>query len=202
MISEEHFHEIEKKYGEVASWAVWADAGAKPKSNIGDMSVFNLEKNPNLLNNLNTNIIMVGLNFSRTIERINFVNFHDSRPQGQDYKIRFAFNGTKYYGAYMTDIIKDFEEKISGNVMAFIKKNKEFELKNIKYFQQELDDLRVNNPLIIAFGNHVFNILQKHFGNKFMLVKVPHYSNHISQENYRYEVQKILSELEIGTDVI
>jgi len=27
-----------------------------------------------------------------------FANFHDSQSQAQDYKIRFAFSGTPYYG--------------------------------------------------------------------------------------------------------
>ena len=97
----------------------------------------------------------------------------------------------------MTDIIKDFEEKISGNVISYLKTNREFELTNVKLFQQELVDLRSSNPLIIAFGNHVFNILVKHFRNKFRIVKVPHYSNYISQENYKTETDKILSESEI-----
>jgi hypothetical protein len=69
MISKEHLSEIASKYGEFASWAVWAEQGEKPKSNIGDMSVFNLEQNPNLLNELNPDVVMVGLNFSRKIEK-------------------------------------------------------------------------------------------------------------------------------------
>lgn len=197
MISREHYNEIAYKYGEFASWAVWAEAGEKPKSNIGDMSVFNLETNPGLLTILNPDVVMVGLNFSRSIAKEKFVNFHDKRPQGQDYKIRYAFQNTEFYGAYMTDIIKDFEEKISVNVISYLKENREFELKNVKLFQQEISDLRSSNPLIIAFGNHVYNILEKHFKNKLRIVKVPHYSNHISKENYRAETEKILSESEI-----
>ena len=53
---------------------------------------------------------MVGLNFSRAIESVPFINFHDKRPQGQDYKIRYAFKNTQFQGAYMTDIIKNYEE--------------------------------------------------------------------------------------------
>src|SRR6476619_7206176 len=104
MISIEHYNEISNKYGEFASWAVWADEGEKSKSNIGDMRVFDLTENPDLLTQLNANVVMVGLNFSRKIAKETFVNFHDSRPQGQDYKIRYAFKNTKFYGAYMTDI--------------------------------------------------------------------------------------------------
>jgi hypothetical protein len=197
MISREHYNKIADKYGEFASWAVWAEAGEKPKSSIGDMSVFNQFENPNLLALLNPDVVMVGLNFSRKIEREIFVNFHDKRPHGQDYKIRYAFMNTEFYGAYMTDIIKDFEEKVSGNVISYLKANKEFEIQNVRLFQQEISDLKSSNPLIIAFGNHVFNILERHFRNKFRIVKVPHYSNHISKENYKAVTEKILSKSEI-----
>lgn len=192
MITKEHFIEIAEKYGEFASWAVWANEDIKPKSNIGDMSIFDLDKNSNLLEALNPNVIMVGLNFSRTIKRKAFVNFHDERPQGQDYKIRYAFRNTEFYGAYMTDIIKDFEEKISGNVLMYLKSNKEFELKNVWLFEQEIIDLKCSDPLIIAFGNITFDILFKHFRNKYRIKKVMHYSQQISKENYKATVWKTL----------
>ena len=192
MITKEDFIEIADKYGEFASWAVWANQGIKPKSNIGDMSIFDLNENPNLLETLNPNVIMVGLNFSRTIERKAFVNFHDKRPQGQDYKIRYAFRDTEFYGAYMTDIIKDFEEKVSGNVLVYLKSNEEFELKNVRLFEQEITDLKCLDPLIIAFGNITYDLLNKHFGGKYRIKKVMHYSQQINKENYRATVWKTL----------
>jgi hypothetical protein len=192
MITKEHFEEIKEKYGHFASWAVWADEDEKPKSNIGDLSIFDLSKNPNLLEILKPNIIMVGLNFSRPIENLKFVNFHDSRPQGQDYKIRYAFRGTEFYGAYMTDIIKDFEEKISGNVLTYLKQNPDFEKKNIQFFEQEINDLRCEDPFIIAFGNITFDLLSKHLGHKYRIKKVMHYSHRINKEDYRKVVWKTL----------
>lgn len=193
MITKEHYLEIADKYGEFASWAIWVNEDLKPKSNIGDMSIFDLEKNPKLLETLNPNIVMVGLNFSRAIEKTNaFVNFHDKRPQGQDYKIRFAFRNTEFYGAYMTDIIKDFEEKISGDVIKYLKENKDFELKNAKLFEQEIADLKCSDPLIIAFGNTAYKILKKYFGQKYRIKKVMHYSQYISKENYKAIVWKTL----------
>ena len=192
MITKEHYIEIQDKYGEFASWAIWTNEVISPKSNIGALSIFNLDKNPNLLKILNPNVIMVGLNFSRTIEKKAFVNFHDKRPQGQDYKIRYAFRDTEFYGAYMTDIIKDFEEKISGNVLQYLRDNKEFELMNVNLFEQEIADLKCSDPLIIAFGNITFDILNKHFGQKYRIKKVMHYSQQISKENYKATVWKAL----------
>jgi hypothetical protein len=192
MITKEHFKEIADKYGEFASWAVWANEDIKPKSNIGDLGIFDLNKNPNILETLNPNVIMVGLNFSRTVVRKAFVNFHDKRPQGQDYKIRYAFRDTEFYGAYMTDIIKDFKERVSGNVLMYLKNNREFELKNVRLFEQEITDLKCSDPLIIAFGNITYNILNKHFGQNYRIKKVMHYSQQISKENYKATVWRTL----------
>ena len=196
MVTKEHFIELLDKYGEFASWAVWASEDVKPKSNIGDMSIFDLDKNQKLLEILRPDVVMVGLNFSRTIERKAFVNFHDKRPQGQDYKIRYAFRDTEFYGAYMTDIIKDFEEKISGNVLLYLKNNKEFELKNVRLFEQEITDLKCPDPLIISFGNITYDILNKHFGRKYRIKKVMHYSYQISKENYKETVWRALLDKE------
>lgn len=192
MITKEHFIDIANKHGEFASWAVWVNEDIKPKSNIGDMSIFDLDNNPKLLEVLNPNVVMVGLNFSRTIEKETFVNFHDKRPQGQDYKIRYAFRDTPFYGAYMTDIIKDFEDKISGNVLKYLKNNKGFELKNVRLFEQEIIDLKCQDPLIIAFGNITYDILNKHFGKKYTIKKVMHYSQQISKDIYKEAVWKTL----------
>jgi hypothetical protein len=193
MVSEKHYLEIAQKYGAYSSWAVWANEGSKPKSNIGDMSLFDLSINPTILSILNPHIIMVGLNFSRAVNNTPFSNFHDGRPQSQDFKLRFAFSNTPYYGAYMTDIIKDFEEKISGNVRAYLNENNGFELHNIDLFNQELADLQSKDPLIIAFGNMTYDILKKHFDGKYCIQKVMHYSQQINKEKYKAVVWDTLN---------
>lgn len=193
-MDEKHYLEIVNKYGDFASWAIWADVGSKPKSNVGDLTIFDPIKNRGLLGQLKPNVVMVGLNISRRI-KLTFGNFHDSRPQSQDYKIRYAFRDTKFYGAYMTDLIKDFEQKISGTVLKYLRSNKDFEEQNILLFEQELADLKSSDPLIIAFGNDSFNILNRHFRERFKIVKVPHYSMHISKEEYRMEIENITRQL-------
>ena len=39
-MDQKKFNFIKEKYGLLASWAVWAEAGDKAKSNMGDLSVF------------------------------------------------------------------------------------------------------------------------------------------------------------------
>jgi hypothetical protein len=105
MVERKTFELIKQKHGGYASWAVWADPAGSPKSNIGDLGVLEPDRNPTLFQTLRNDVIMVGLNLSRPVS-VPFANFHDPSSQGQDFKIRFAFARTPYYGAYMTDIIK------------------------------------------------------------------------------------------------
>jgi hypothetical protein len=65
MIDWEQFELIKMKYGHYASLAIWADEGEKPKENIGDLSVFDIESNVGLLDQYNSGIILVALNISR-----------------------------------------------------------------------------------------------------------------------------------------
>jgi hypothetical protein len=125
-MSPDRFKRIRDRYGHYASWAVWAEEGEKPKGNIDNLSVLDPQINPNLLNTLTGDFIFLGLNIARRIERP-FGNFHDPRPMATDFKIRSALKGTRYWGSYMTDIIKDFEEKASGKMMRYLCNNRDFE---------------------------------------------------------------------------
>ena len=69
-----------------------------------------------LLSVLKNNVVMVGLSISQSFSEP-FRNFHDSNPSANDFKIRYAFQNTEYYGAYMTDIIKGLEMINSKDVL-------------------------------------------------------------------------------------
>jgi len=193
MIEEQLYYEITKKYGKVASWAVWEKAGEKPKSNISNMDILNISKNPLTLRILRTDVVMVALNFAREVEMNEpFLNFHDSNPHGQDYKIRFAFEGTKYYGAYMTDIIKDFPMLSSKDVLKHLKNNPEEITNQINAFKEELEFIGGNKPIILAFGKDAFNILNQNMdrADYSELISLTHYSHQISKENYRIDTHE------------
>lgn len=191
MINREKFEFIKEKYGYVASWAVWTDESDKPKSNIGDLNILDPEINKKLLSQLNSNVILVGLNISRGDIKVPLANFHDKRPEATDYKIRFAFRGSPYWGGYMTDIIKDFDQKSSGKVVSFLRENKSFEEENVRSFRQELIDIGAINPILISFGNDAFNILNRNFKSEFKILKVPHYANYTNKEKYREKVESV-----------
>jgi hypothetical protein len=193
MIEEKLYFEIAKKYGKVASWAIWDKAGEKPKSNIFNMEIFDLTKNPSTLKTIHNNVVMVALNFAREVEMNEpFLNFHDSNPHGQDYKIRYAFEGTSYYGAYMTDIIKDFPMLSSKDVLKYLKDKPHEITKQVNEFREELKFIGSCNPIILAFGRDAFNILNKNLDKSEYseLIPLTHYSHQISKENYRIDTLK------------
>jgi hypothetical protein len=192
MITREKFDFIKDKYGLYASWAVWANEDiGKPKSNTGDLTVLDPEINDMLLNQLNPDVVLVALNIFRGAITIPLANFHDNRPEDTGFKIRFALRDSPYCGGYMTDIIKYFEEKASGKMMSYLRANKAFEQENMEFFRQELKDIGTENPTIIAFGNNVFSILQRNFGDEFKIIKIPHYAAYINKEKYREQVKII-----------
>jgi len=188
MIDQNKFDFIKNKYGYWGSWAIWADEGVRPKSNIGDLSVFEKKEN---LKKLNPNIILVGLNISRGSIKIPLANFHDARTEATDYKIRYALRNTPLWGAYMTDIIKDYDEKCSKNVIDYLKKNKSFEDQNVSFFLKEVNDIGAVNPIVVAFGTDSYKILKKNLKDDFNIIKIPHYANYTSKEKYREEVISI-----------
>jgi len=193
MVTEQLYNDIANRYGKVASWAVWAKAGDKPKSNISDMEIFDLKKNPSILEILRTDVVMVALNFSRKVEMNEpFLNFHDSNPHGQDYKIRFAFEGTDFYGSYMTDIIKDFPMLSSKDVLKYLKNKPDEISKQINAFREELTFIGSGKPIILAFGRDAFNILENNMDKSEWseLIAITHYSHQISKENYRADTHK------------
>jgi hypothetical protein len=122
MIDLQQFKNIKQKHGSYASWAVWANASEKkPKSNMGDLSAFDDARVLSLLRN---DVVMVGLNFSVLRDAPKpFFNFHGKG--GGAFKIRYAFNDSPYYGAYMTDIIKLQEEVDAKKMMQHLKAHPE-----------------------------------------------------------------------------
>ena len=126
---------------------------------MGDVSHF---KNGSVLSLLKNNVVMVGLNISRPVSEP-FINFHDPNPRANDFKIRYAFKDSAYYGAYMTDIIKFLEEVDSKNVMEYLKERPEIIEKNLKTFREEMLDLKATAPVILAFGKDTHKILSENF---------------------------------------
>ena len=190
MITKEKFGFIKKKYGRVASWAIWAHEDKEPTSNMGDLTVLDPEINKNLLSELNPNVVLVALNFSEDVNHKPFENFH-AGGKFQDYKTRYALRDSPYWGGYMTDIIKNQPEKNSDELVKYLKTHPDEVQSNVESFRQELRDIGVEKPKLVAFGNDVYYILKRNLP-EFEVVKIPHYAHFISKEKYREQVKTTL----------
>jgi hypothetical protein len=194
VVARETFDLIKSKHGAYSSWAVWAPPGDLPKSNIADLGVLDPDQNPNLLSTLRNDVVMLGLNLSRPVP-VPFLNFHDPRPQGQDYKIRYAFTGTPYCGSYMTDLIKGLVIPDSGDLVRHLASRPSLVSENVGRLLEEFDDLRCQAPAVIAFGTVAYDLAVKYIPSNRCshLTKVRHYSDYMSKEKYR---ERVLTELD------
>jgi hypothetical protein len=188
MVTTQQLESIKQKHGSYASWAVWADASEKPKSNMGDTSHF---KNESVLSLLNNDVVMVGLNISGRVSEP-FTNFHSPRSSANDFKIRYAFKDSPYYGAYMTDFIKFHVEVDSKQVLRHLKEHPEIIEENLRTFREEMQDLRTTTPVILAFGRDTHQLLSENLSrNEYSkLIRLTHYSHRIRKEAYKETVLK------------
>ncbi|HEY1085742.1 MAG TPA: hypothetical protein VGE34_03400 [Candidatus Saccharimonadales bacterium] len=195
-ISRDRFDSINNKWGDFASWAIWSPVlpGDRPKANIGDLSVLNPDTNSTLLRILNPNVAMLGLNAATRPIAGKLSNFHDSYARGNDFKIRYAFQDTPYWGAYMTDVFKGLHETDSQKVLSYARDNPKEILKQINQLRDELKDLHTEDPLLIAFGDQAYAAVQAHLGDSYRVVKVMHYAHQIGKEAYRENVLEAINE--------
>jgi hypothetical protein len=187
------FDRIKERHGGYASWAVWADASDKPKSNIGDIRILDPDANPALLQTLRNDVVMIGLNISRSFSE-SFRNFHDPSRRANDFKIRYAFAETAYYGAYMTDIVKHVKMLESASLIHYLKENPSVVGRNVEKLLEEFEDLQCLRPTILAFGTAAHGLVANNIPSKAYsrLVRLTHYSHRISKEEYR---QTVLSQI-------
>jgi hypothetical protein len=201
MITKHLYETIREKYGKVASWAVWEPApegGKKPTSRMGP-HIFNLEKNPSLLETLRNDIVMVGLSFADRDVLVDFANFHDLSPRAKDFKIRHAFWNTPYYGAYMTDVLKNLKKSNVQGVREHLKSHPDFAESQVTNFANELNDLQSEKPLLLVFGRYAYDLLDRwldesHYSDLILLPHYSDYSHYGPMKKYRDEVWRRIFE--------
>ncbi|MCL0055471.1 hypothetical protein M1N56_06340 [Dehalococcoidia bacterium] len=170
------FEVIESCYGDVASWAIWN------MDNIANLDVLDIEKDEKLLTKLNPQIVLLGLNISGDLDERRFSNFHVAGAQGSRHlrKLRYALYGSVLWGAYMTDIIKEYPQSNSGKVKVDLDTCPEILENNFSKFHKEIESLGVENPTIVAFGGTTYGYLKKYIRrypeSKCKTMQIVHYS--------------------------
>jgi hypothetical protein len=127
----------------LASWAIWDD------KNIENTEI--IDKN---IDKLNGQIVFVALNFSTEKQSWkDWQNFHcDSFA---DKRLRDLLSDTKYKGAYMTDLIKNYHESDTDEAIRKFKKDKEKINNDIDFLFKEIDLLETKNIEMYLFGKDV-----------------------------------------------
>jgi hypothetical protein len=201
VIDSTRFNLMKQRHGAYGSWAVWALPSGAPKSNMGDLQILDEYANPALLETLNPGVVMVGLNISRGVLNEPFRNFHDPSAVANDFKIRYAFRDTDFWGAYMTDVIKGLVEPASGALLNYLRKNSEVVGDHVKVLRSELLDLGYPHPLILAFGRAAHTLLKENLSEDdySLLVPLTHYSHRISKEKYKDTVHRQILHARQGT---
>ena len=198
MISQENYDILKEKYGDASSWAVW-NTDSEPGRNIKDLSMF---ASPDLTE-LNTGFVFVGLNRSGEPKDGDagkkpdapgdpWFNFHAGR---NDFKLRYALRGTRYWGSYMTDVIKDLQETDSQKVKEIIKEHPERLEENLKVLREELG-LLGGRPVLVALGYDVEEYLGSMRSEGYEVVRILHPAAHgIGKEEYRDRVLEVLDDI-------
>ena len=195
MIKRTIYDALKQEYGLLSSWAIWTPPGDKPKSFTSDMSLFADEDV--LCQKLNPNYVFVGLNASIHDHKEVAVwsNFHsDDNRRQNDYKLRFALLGTKFEGAYITDVIKNHPDPDGKRVVKFMRQNPGKLAEHIENFKQELA-LLPEKPILIAMGNDPFEMLES-LQTEFTIVQIPHYAARGSLQSKEKYKDAVIAALE------
>lgn len=194
-ISDQQFSKIRERYGYHSSWAIWRDRSSRPLDGIGDLSVFDFTAHPENRELLHANFIIIGLNFSVDTEgrtKDHFTNFHSPSRWGKDYKMRDAFKDTPLWGAYMTDILKDYIEVSSANVAAHLRAKPDALETHYAAFDEELEILGAQSSVLVPLGGLTCELVARRYGSTRKILKLPHYSARGSSEAYIANVHQAL----------
>lgn len=196
-ITREKFEYLRRELGLHTSWAVWAKQGEKPKSNVGDLSIFNEEaKLQKTLRKLNSDIVLAGLNGSLgdpEVENgsVDFSNFHSDYAKATDFKIRFALKDTPLEGAFMTDVITNHYETDSQVLKKHLRDDPVYAKLKVEEFFSEI--MKVSeNPTIFAFGGDSYSLIKKFNKKRFTVHKLTHYAHFQSPEDFRADTLKVI----------
>lgn len=164
MYSDAEYNLLKGRYGSCASWAIW------DKESLSNHKIIDT-----FIGDLHSRYVLIGLNKARDIDLYYWKNFHDYTHAR---KLAFACNDTILRGSYMTDLFKDLPEAIATNLDKSISKEKIEE--SVKYFIQEMQDLKVSSKTeFIIFGDiarkYYEHYFKKYFENSYKFAR--HYSD-------------------------
>lgn len=207
MSDADRVYERLKMYKGDSSWAIWSiPEDLNSKKDISDLEVFKNEKML-IRATRECKYVFVGLNPSNQTQchecknkegcvykeevskkkKQPWYNFHSACTlKSQDYKLRKALHGTKYWGSFITDIEPHIIETDSRKVSTIPTNKAKEKVENII-------DLMGENIVFVAMGNKACSILKKLVPEGVDLKKITHYSTYIEPQDYKDRVLEELS---------
>jgi hypothetical protein len=131
-----------------SSWAIWND------SDIEDSSIIKAEN----ASRLNPGIVFVALNFGSPLP-VDWRDWQNIRGVKRVYKL---LRGTRFEGAYITDMIKNHPVSNQNILFDRIRKGEIDIEANIKAFFEEMDLLGADNIEMYLFGVGVENLFREY----------------------------------------
>jgi len=188
MVEKDQYERLRQRFGKYSSWAIWKNPDPdRPASNTEDMTVFDDEE---LLEKIHTNYIFIGLNAAMhdEINAEDWGAFHSKDTKKQrDYKLRYALKDTEYWGAYITDVIKGYNETNVSEVIKATRNDPNLLRESKELLKEELEIIG-GYPVLVALGGTTYQILKNmrdDLPSIADIIKAPHFSQRISKEKYR-----------------
>lgn len=178
MPSLSEFRTSKESYGRISSWAVWDLSNGT--AGFRNVSIFD---EPSIIDELQSNYVLIGLNLSHTSEteeNSNFQNFHSGPRRGNhDRRLPPAIIKTVLWGSYMTDLIKDLTDPNEGSVRLALQQNPSLIERNIATLTNELAEVGAKDAKLVAMGGLVHSQLLKAKMRGMLpneILKISHYS--------------------------
>ena len=226
------FDSNRKHYGLCASWAVWKigacermryapDSDKAPKLFLNRaVETLNSISSQTRLDEsewqLNPQVVLVALNFADRDEAVQeatnsvaFHAFHEETSTTSDHRLRDVCCGTPLWGGYITDLVKIVDGQVqplrnsnASDVMKLLKSDR-FRHEQVAGFVEELKQLNVSSPTIIAMGNDVHRVLSRpevaqqlhsELGPETKVLKITHYSKTAGFRHHDF-VKRVYGEL-------
>ena len=191
------YDELEKQYRANSSLVLWEntdDWKTKDDSIKDTTSVVNALK----ADTYNKDFIFVALNPATDPEENtpSWSNFHSGESGSKDHMLRYALHGTRYWGAFITDLLYDIPGRESKDVLTEYNKKTDEEKHGYIERIRKIRNTINKTAIIIAIGSDAYELLKERLDDKEQecLKKITHFSfRYLSIECYR---SVVLTQLE------
>jgi hypothetical protein len=113
---------------------------------------------------LRADIVVIALNpATRGTSPVDWAAFHDSANDG---RLALALHGTAAEGAYMTDLVSDWNQSVSSTVSGALAKDPQLAAHHVGRLQTELSALGTSPKVLVCCGGTVCKHVRAHWSDR------------------------------------